>query len=44
MMRHDISLGVWESKRALITKLYKEEEWPLKHVIRVIQTDTFRPR
>jgi hypothetical protein len=44
MMRHDISLGVWESKRALITKLYKEEEWPLKQVIRVIQTDTFRPR
>ncbi|KAL2802175.1 hypothetical protein BJX63DRAFT_415735 [Aspergillus granulosus] len=43
MMRHDISVNVWESKRAVITKLYKDEEWPVKHVIKVIQTETFRP-
>ncbi|KAL3485078.1 hypothetical protein BJX62DRAFT_243337 [Aspergillus germanicus] len=35
--------NIWETKRAVITKLYKEEEWPLKQVIKVIQTETFRP-
>jgi hypothetical protein len=44
MMGHTISGDVWESKRAVITKLYKEEEWPLKQVIKAIQTEAFQPR
>ncbi len=28
----------------LITKLYKDEEWPLKQVIKLVQTTDFHPR
>jgi hypothetical protein len=28
----------------LIAKLYKEEEWPLKQVIKKIRSDNFNPR
>jgi hypothetical protein len=28
----------------LITKLYKDEEWPLKQVIKLVQTNDFHPR
>ncbi|KAL2830410.1 hypothetical protein BJY01DRAFT_254660 [Aspergillus pseudoustus] len=39
-----IQTDIWEDKRALITQLYKEEEWPLKQVIKMVQTREFRPR
>jgi hypothetical protein len=39
-----IQTDIWEDKRALITQLYKEEEWPLKQVIKMVQTRDFRPR
>lgn len=31
-------------KRGLIIKLYQEEEWPLKQVLKRIRSDTFNPR
>ncbi|KKK11856.1 hypothetical protein AOCH_001014 [Aspergillus ochraceoroseus] len=43
-MKSSIPADTWEAKRVLITKLYKEEEWPLKQVIKVIQTPDFHPR
>ncbi|KAL3465663.1 hypothetical protein BJX64DRAFT_285269 [Aspergillus heterothallicus] len=39
-----IQTDIWEDKRALITQLYKVEEWPLKQVIKMVQTREFRPR
>ncbi|KAH8704784.1 hypothetical protein BGW36DRAFT_421379 [Talaromyces proteolyticus] len=42
-MKNAIPSDIWETKRILITKLYKDEEWPLKHVIKLIQTSDFCP-
>ncbi|CAI7638875.1 unnamed protein product [Penicillium glandicola] len=42
-MKTSISSDVWEKKKALISKLYMEEEWPLKQVIKQIRTDDFNP-
>lgn len=44
IMKTSISSDVWEKKKALISKLYMEEEWPLKQVIKQIRTDDFNPR
>ncbi|KAL2840029.1 hypothetical protein BJX68DRAFT_190776 [Aspergillus pseudodeflectus] len=41
-MRSAISPDIWETKRMLITKLYKDE-WPLKQVIKLVQTTDFHP-
>ncbi|PIG81919.1 hypothetical protein AARAC_002199 [Aspergillus arachidicola] len=43
-MKHTISFRMWEMKRGLIIKLYQEEEWPLKQVLKRIRSDTFNPR
>lgn len=43
-MKSAISPDIWETKRMLITKLYKDEEWPLKQVIKLVQTRDFHPR
>jgi hypothetical protein len=43
-MKTSIPSDVWEKKKALIAKLYKEEEWPLKQVIKKIRSDNFNPR
>lgn len=43
-MKNSIPSDVWEKKRALIAKLYKEEEWPLKQVIKQIRSEDFNPR
>lgn len=43
-MKTSISSCVWERKKALINKLYVEEEWPLKHVLKQIRSDDFNPR
>ncbi|KAI9375914.1 hypothetical protein BJX61DRAFT_492537 [Aspergillus egyptiacus] len=42
-MKSAISPDIWETKRMLITKLYKDEEWPLKQVIKLVQTSDFHP-
>ncbi|KAL2851889.1 hypothetical protein BJY01DRAFT_107258 [Aspergillus pseudoustus] len=42
-MKSAISPDIWENKRLLITKLYKDEEWPLKQVIKLVQTNDFHP-
>ncbi|KAL3462262.1 hypothetical protein BJX64DRAFT_259531 [Aspergillus heterothallicus] len=42
-MKSPISPDIWENKRLLITKLYKDEEWPLKQVIKLVQTNDFHP-
>ncbi|KAJ5201560.1 uncharacterized protein N7498_006223 [Penicillium cinerascens] len=42
-MKTSISSDVWEKKKALIAKLYMEEEWPLKQVIKQIRSDDFNP-
>ncbi|KAG2006613.1 hypothetical protein GB937_008491 [Aspergillus fischeri] len=42
-MKTSIPSDVWEKKKALIAKLYKEEEWPLKQVIKKIRSDNFNP-
>ncbi|KAI3293740.1 hypothetical protein DTO002I6_4686 [Penicillium roqueforti] len=42
-MKTSISSEVWEKKKALISKLYMEDEWPLKQVIKQIRTDDFNP-
>ncbi|KAI9372014.1 hypothetical protein BJX61DRAFT_471446 [Aspergillus egyptiacus] len=38
-----IPSDVWEAKKALIATLYKDEEWPLKQVIKKIRSDNFNP-
>ncbi|KAL4930559.1 uncharacterized protein BDV17DRAFT_41177 [Aspergillus undulatus] len=38
-----ISSDIWEEKRALIAALYKDEEWPLKQVIKKIRSENFNP-
>lgn len=43
-MKNSIPSDVWEKKRALIAKLYKDEEWPLKQVIKQIRSEDFNPR
>jgi hypothetical protein len=43
IMKTSISSDVWETKRPQIAKLYKEEEWPLKQVIKQIRTKDFDP-
>ncbi|OJD22872.1 hypothetical protein ACJ73_05776 [Blastomyces percursus] len=42
-MKNSIPSEVWEGKRAEIAVLYKEEEWPLKQVIKKIRSDDFNP-
>ncbi|KAB8261646.1 hypothetical protein BDV32DRAFT_121235 [Aspergillus pseudonomiae] len=42
-MKHTISFRMWEMKRGLIIKLYQEEEWPLKQVLKRIRSETFNP-
>ncbi|OJJ84055.1 uncharacterized protein ASPGLDRAFT_127047 [Aspergillus glaucus CBS 516.65] len=42
-MKNSIPSDVWEKKRALIAKLYKDEEWPLKQVIKQIRSEDFNP-
>ncbi|RHZ60728.1 Clr5 domain-containing protein [Aspergillus thermomutatus] len=42
-MKTSIPSDVWEKKKALIAKLYKDEEWPLKQVIKKIRSDNFNP-
>ncbi|PGH10149.1 hypothetical protein AJ79_05504 [Helicocarpus griseus UAMH5409] len=42
-MKTSIPSEVWENKRAEIATLYKEEEWPLKQVIKKIRSDDFNP-
>ncbi|PGG98803.1 hypothetical protein GX51_06599 [Blastomyces parvus] len=42
-MKNSIPSEVWEDKRAEIAALYKEEEWPLKQVIKKIRSDNFNP-
>lgn len=42
-MKTSIPADVWETKRAQIAVLYKEEEWPLKQVIKKIRSDDFNP-
>jgi Clr5 domain len=43
-MKTSIPSDVWEKKKALIARLYKDEEWPLKQVIKQIRTSDFNPR
>lgn len=43
-MKPSIPPALWEKKRSQIAKLYKDEEWPLKHVIKQIRTEEFNPR
>ncbi|KAL3451752.1 hypothetical protein BJX65DRAFT_268520 [Aspergillus insuetus] len=43
-MKKPFPQDVWETKRAQITQLYMHDEWPLKHVIKVISTGRFQPR
>ncbi|KAL4972713.1 hypothetical protein BDW66DRAFT_143680 [Aspergillus desertorum] len=38
-----IPSDVWEEKKALIAALYKDEEWPLKQVIKKIRSENFNP-
>ncbi|GES57806.1 hypothetical protein ATEIFO6365_0001109500 [Aspergillus terreus] len=42
-MKNSIPADVWERKKALIAKLYKDEEWPLKQVIKQIRSPDFNP-
>ncbi|KAB8227281.1 Clr5 domain-containing protein [Aspergillus alliaceus] len=35
---------MWEGKKSLIIKLYRDEGWPLKHVIKRVRTECFDPR
>ncbi|KAF3390766.1 hypothetical protein DPV78_011346 [Talaromyces pinophilus] len=42
-MKTSIPSDVWEKKKALIARLYKDEEWPLKQVIKQIRTEDFNP-
>ncbi|KAF9882842.1 hypothetical protein FE257_004973 [Aspergillus nanangensis] len=42
-MKNSIPSDVWERKKALIAKLYKDEEWPLKQVIKQIRSADFNP-
>ncbi|KAJ5731015.1 uncharacterized protein N7483_005523 [Penicillium malachiteum] len=42
-MKTSISADVWERKKGLIAKLYMEEEWPLKQVIKQIRSPDFDP-
>ncbi|OJJ48076.1 hypothetical protein ASPZODRAFT_129994 [Penicilliopsis zonata CBS 506.65] len=43
MKTNTIPADVWEKKRALIARLYKDEEWPLKQVIKQIRSADFNP-
>jgi hypothetical protein len=43
-MKTSIPSDVWEKKKTLIARLYKDEEWPLKQVIKQIRTEDFNPR
>jgi hypothetical protein len=42
-MKTSIPSDVWETKRSEIAVLYKDEEWPLKQVIKRIRTEDFNP-
>ncbi|KAJ5190349.1 uncharacterized protein N7498_009334 [Penicillium cinerascens] len=42
-MKTSISSCAWEKKKPLINRLYVEEEWPLKHVLKQIRSDDFNP-
>lgn len=39
-----IAFNVWEEKKSLIIKLYREEGWPLKQVIKMTCSHNFSPR
>jgi hypothetical protein len=43
-MKTSITSDVWEKKKALIYKLYMEDKWPLKQIIKKITTDGFNLR
>ncbi|KOC07137.1 hypothetical protein AFLA70_206g001670, partial [Aspergillus flavus AF70] len=38
-----IAFNVWEEKKSLIIKLYREEGWPLKQVIKMTCSHNFSP-
>ncbi|PLB49569.1 hypothetical protein P170DRAFT_447214 [Aspergillus steynii IBT 23096] len=42
-MKNSIPSDVWERKKSMIAQLYKDEEWPLKQVIKKIRSDDFNP-
>ncbi|KAE8329696.1 hypothetical protein BDV39DRAFT_171210 [Aspergillus sergii] len=42
-MKNTISSTAWEKRKGLIIKLYQEEDWPLKQVLKSIRSDTFNP-
>lgn len=43
-MKRSIPSDVWETKKAVIARLYKDEEWPLKQVTKQIRSADFNPR
>lgn len=43
MSSQKICAADWDAKRSLITRLYQEQEWPLKHVIRALESGGFSP-
>ncbi|KAF5855748.1 hypothetical protein ETB97_008479 [Aspergillus alliaceus] len=42
-MKHKITSSMWDRKKSLIVRLYQEEEWPLKQVIKRLNSHTFNP-
>ncbi|KAA8647861.1 Clr5 domain-containing protein [Aspergillus tanneri] len=42
-MARKITKEIWDAKRRKIVTLYRDEEWPLKQVIKHIVDDNFRP-
>ncbi|KAL2812027.1 hypothetical protein BDW59DRAFT_167897 [Aspergillus cavernicola] len=38
-----IPASIWNQNKALITQLYQDEEWPLKQVIKKVQSENFNP-
>jgi hypothetical protein len=43
-MKRRIASNMWERKKGLIVKLYQEERWPLKQVLKRVRSHTFNPR
>lgn len=43
-MKNNIPSYEWEKRKDLITKLYRDDGWPLKLVIRQIRSRDFNPR
>ncbi|KAF5857833.1 hypothetical protein ETB97_005207 [Aspergillus alliaceus] len=42
-MKHQITSELWEKNKRVIVKLYRDEEWPLKQVIKRISSNDFNP-